>query len=82
MSILTTVLMILLPLLIPLLYFTYSRLSRAFSSMQPLPPLPPGSVGWPYFGETFQLYSNNPLAFFTLKQKRFGVICAPISSNA
>ncbi|KAG6476134.1 abscisic acid 8'-hydroxylase 1-like [Zingiber officinale] len=37
-------------------------------------PLPPGSMGWPYIGETFQLYSNNPNAFFLLKQKRYGPI--------
>ncbi|PKI57262.1 hypothetical protein CRG98_022359 [Punica granatum] len=33
-------------------------------------PLPPGSLGWPYIGETFQLYSQNPNVFFASKQKR------------
>jgi len=32
--------------------------------------LPPGSMGWPYLGETLQLYSQNPNVFFTSKQKR------------
>ncbi|CAN6461424.1 unnamed protein product [Victoria cruziana] len=36
--------------------------------------LPPGSMGWPYVGETFQLYSQNPNAFFSQKQKRYGSI--------
>ena len=33
--------------------------------------LPPGSVGWPYIGETPQLYSQDPTVFFADKQKRF-----------
>ncbi|KAL6008630.1 hypothetical protein ACLOJK_034144 [Asimina triloba] len=37
-------------------------------------PLPPGSLGWPYSGETFQLYSQNPNVFFASKQKRYGSI--------
>ncbi|KAF8781169.1 hypothetical protein HU200_001148 [Digitaria exilis] len=36
--------------------------------------LPPGSMGWPYLGETLQLYSQNPNAFFASKQKRYGEI--------
>ncbi|KAG7577837.1 Cytochrome P450 [Arabidopsis thaliana x Arabidopsis arenosa] len=36
--------------------------------------LPPGSMGWPYLGETLQLYSQNPNVFFTSKQKRYGEI--------
>ncbi|XP_054776661.1 abscisic acid 8'-hydroxylase 4-like [Prosopis cineraria] len=38
------------------------------------PSLPPGSMGWPYIGETPQLYSEDPNVFFSLKQKRYGVI--------
>ncbi|KAL0717435.1 hypothetical protein Bca4012_066757 [Brassica carinata] len=34
--------------------------------------LPPGSMGWPYLGETLQLYSQDPNVFFTSKQKRYG----------
>lgn len=33
-------------------------------------PLPPGTLGWPYIGETFQLYSQNPNVFFASKQKK------------
>ncbi|XP_022155105.1 abscisic acid 8'-hydroxylase 2 [Momordica charantia] len=34
--------------------------------------LPPGSVGWPYIGETFKLYTQNPNSFFSVRQKRYG----------
>lgn len=37
-------------------------------------PLPPGSLGWPYIGETFQLYSQNPNVFFASKIKRYLVL--------
>ncbi|XP_074584486.1 abscisic acid 8'-hydroxylase 3 [Curcuma longa] len=36
--------------------------------------LPPGSMGWPYIGETLQLYSQDPNLFFATKQKRYGEI--------
>ncbi|XP_034676670.1 abscisic acid 8'-hydroxylase CYP707A1-like isoform X2 [Vitis riparia] len=36
--------------------------------------LPPGSMGWPYIGETLQLYSQDPSVFFAAKQKRYGEI--------
>ncbi|XP_059647793.1 abscisic acid 8'-hydroxylase 4 [Cornus florida] len=36
--------------------------------------LPPGPMGWPYIGETLQLYSQNPNVFFAKKQKRYGDI--------
>uniref|UniRef100_A0ACD5ZUD1 Uncharacterized protein n=1 Tax=Avena sativa TaxID=4498 RepID=A0ACD5ZUD1_AVESA len=36
--------------------------------------LPPGSMGWPYIGETLQLYSQNPSVFFASKQMRYGDI--------
>lgn len=36
--------------------------------------LPPGSMGWPYIGETLQLYSLDPNVFFATKQKRYGEI--------
>ncbi|KAL5207481.1 hypothetical protein ABZP36_031916 [Zizania latifolia] len=38
-------------------------------------PLPPGSMGWPYVGETFQLYSSkNPNVFFNMKRNKYGAI--------
>ncbi|GAB2272847.1 hypothetical protein Dimus_007665 [Dionaea muscipula] len=37
-------------------------------------PLPPGSLGWPYVGETFQLYSQNPNVFFAAKQNKYGSV--------
>ncbi|KAL8536573.1 hypothetical protein ACS0TY_011961 [Phlomoides rotata] len=37
-------------------------------------PLPPGTMGWPYIGETFQLYSHNPNTFFASKVKKYGSI--------
>ncbi|RRT48254.1 hypothetical protein B296_00050477 [Ensete ventricosum] len=55
------------------LYLLCSLLPRGFAAGRAAPrklPLPPGSMGWPYVGETFQLYSNNPDTFFALKQKR------------
>ncbi|XP_078148406.1 abscisic acid 8'-hydroxylase CYP707A2-like [Carex rostrata] len=37
--------------------------------------LPPGTMGWPYVGETLQLYSaKNPNIFFTMKEKRYGPV--------
>ncbi|KEH40924.1 putative (+)-abscisic acid 8'-hydroxylase [Medicago truncatula] len=36
--------------------------------------LPPGSMGWPYFGETLKLYTQNPNSFFSTRQKRYGDI--------
>uniref|UniRef100_A0A2N9FZU6 (+)-abscisic acid 8'-hydroxylase n=1 Tax=Fagus sylvatica TaxID=28930 RepID=A0A2N9FZU6_FAGSY len=36
--------------------------------------LPPGSMGWPYIGETLQIYSEDPNVFFATKQKRYGEI--------
>ncbi|CAM8983411.1 unnamed protein product [Rhodiola kirilowii] len=36
--------------------------------------LPPGSMGWPYIGETLQLYSKHPNVFFASKQTRYGEI--------
>eukprot|EP00268_Persea_americana_P011652 TRINITY_DN14905_c1_g1_i2.p1 TRINITY_DN14905_c1_g1~~TRINITY_DN14905_c1_g1_i2.p1 ORF type:complete len:480 (-),score=86.53 TRINITY_DN14905_c1_g1_i2:151-1464(-) len=31
-------------------------------------------MGWPYIGETLELYSQNPNVFFATKQKRYGEI--------
>ncbi|KAG7532613.1 Cytochrome P450 superfamily [Arabidopsis thaliana x Arabidopsis arenosa] len=37
-------------------------------------PLPPGTMGYPYVGETFQLYSQDPNVFFAAKQRRYGSV--------
>jgi (+)-abscisic acid 8'-hydroxylase len=38
-------------------------------------PLPPGTMGWPYIGDTFQLYSaRDPKVFFNHKVKRYGAV--------
>ncbi|CAA2953868.1 abscisic acid 8 -hydroxylase 4-like [Olea europaea subsp. europaea] len=36
--------------------------------------LPPGSMGWPYIGETLQLYTQDPNVFFSDRQTRYGEI--------
>lgn len=33
--------------------------------------LPPGSMGLPYIGETFQLYSQDPNVFFASRVRRY-----------
>lgn len=45
---------------------------KSFVSKRHDLPLPPGSMGWPYIGETFQLYSQDPNVFFASKIKRYG----------
>lgn len=50
--------------------FLFHSLTKFFNSSRRSLPLPPGSLGWPYIGETFQLYSQNPNVFFTAKQQR------------
>eukprot|EP00256_Glycine_max_P056481 XP_014624007.1 abscisic acid 8'-hydroxylase 1 isoform X2 [Glycine max] len=43
-----------------------------FSSKGRQLPLPPGTMGLPYIGETFQMYSQDPNVFFATKIKRYG----------
>ncbi|KAL6952572.1 hypothetical protein U1Q18_046703 [Sarracenia purpurea var. burkii] len=45
-------------------------LLNSFTAARRKLPLPPGSLGWPYVGETFQLYSQNPNVFFASKVKK------------
>ncbi|KAJ3677013.1 hypothetical protein LUZ60_002737 [Juncus effusus] len=59
-------------LLLSLLSFLLMR--KHMRKTQEKPKLPPGSMGWPYIGETLQLYSQDPNIFFASKQKRYGEI--------
>ncbi|KAE9606957.1 putative (+)-abscisic acid 8'-hydroxylase [Lupinus albus] len=58
-------------LFILVLFKTFIKLF--VSKLQHLP-LPPGSMGYPYIGETFQMYSQDPNVFFATKIKRYGSI--------
>ncbi|KAL0365399.1 UNVERIFIED_CONTAM: Abscisic acid 8'-hydroxylase 4 [Sesamum angustifolium] len=70
MDIFSTTIVYILLFLSALLYY---HLSKTRSRKHKLTPkLPPGSTGWPYVGETLQLYSKDPNAFFSDKQKRYG----------
>ncbi|XP_012475521.1 abscisic acid 8'-hydroxylase CYP707A2 [Gossypium raimondii] len=64
------------PLFASILFiFLFNFLLNLFKSKKSRDlPLPPGTLGWPYIGETFQLYSQNPNVFFASKQKRYGSI--------
>ncbi|EER99010.1 abscisic acid 8'-hydroxylase 3 isoform X3 [Sorghum bicolor] len=64
-------------------YFQYARWQKGRGrsggghekqASSSLKSLPPGSMGWPYLGETLQLYSQDPNIFFASKQKRYGEI--------
>ncbi|KAE8727766.1 Abscisic acid 8'-hydroxylase 1 [Hibiscus syriacus] len=63
----------LLPLFASLL-FVFVFLKKFIQSNNRRLPLPPGTMGWPYVGETFHLYSQNPNVFFASKQKRYGSV--------
>ncbi|XP_059663080.1 abscisic acid 8'-hydroxylase CYP707A2-like [Cornus florida] len=54
--------------------FLLNSLLKFLTSARQKLPLPPGSLGWPYIGETFQLYSQNPNVFFASKVKKYGSI--------
>ncbi|XP_023527895.1 abscisic acid 8'-hydroxylase 1-like [Cucurbita pepo subsp. pepo] len=55
-------------------FFFFHSLFKFSASVRRKPPLPPGSMGWPYIGETLQLYSQDPNVFFASKKKRYGPI--------
>ncbi|KAI3673027.1 hypothetical protein L6452_39136 [Arctium lappa] len=55
--------------LVALIWYIFIRRNRTNTAK-----LPPGSLGWPYIGETLQLYSQDPNVFFANKQKRYGEI--------
>lgn len=54
--------------LVSLFSFIFSTKDRR--AVQKGVKLPPGSMGWPYIGETLQLYSRDPNVFFATKQNR------------
>ncbi|KAH7517982.1 hypothetical protein FEM48_Zijuj09G0122200 [Ziziphus jujuba var. spinosa] len=55
--------------------FSYPFLKKLKWNSKSIPyKLPPGSMGWPYIGETLQLYSQDPNIFFATKQRRYGEI--------
>nr|ARW70868.1 abscisic acid 8'-hydroxylase OH2 [Pisum sativum] len=60
-----------------ILVFILKSLFKSFSfssNGKKLLPLPPGSMGYPYIGETFQMYSQDPNLFFANKIKRYGAM--------
>ncbi|XP_055835968.1 abscisic acid 8'-hydroxylase CYP707A1 [Solanum dulcamara] len=61
-------------LLSTLSYYFCFRKSDKSPSKKKTYKLPPGSMGWPYIGETLQLYSQDPNAFFINRQRRYGEI--------
>ncbi|XP_022941670.1 abscisic acid 8'-hydroxylase 1-like [Cucurbita moschata] len=56
------------------IFFFFRSLFKFSAPVRRKPPLPPGSMGWPYIGETLQLYSQDPNVFFASKKKRYGPI--------
>ncbi|XP_062091746.1 abscisic acid 8'-hydroxylase CYP707A1-like [Humulus lupulus] len=60
--------------LLTLLFFHFVIKITYKDGSQKRAKLPPGSMGWPYIGETLQLYSQDPNTFFASKQKRYGEI--------
>ncbi|CAN6685716.1 unnamed protein product [Malus baccata var. baccata] len=52
--------------------FSYYLIQRQKRNSMHKAKLPPGSMGWPYIGETLQMYSMDPNIFFATKQKRYG----------
>ncbi|RXI07164.1 hypothetical protein DVH24_026300 [Malus domestica] len=53
---------------------TIARSSKGVRSRKPRANLPPGSMGWPYVGETMQLYSQNPNVFFSSRHNTYGEV--------
>ncbi|RWR84159.1 abscisic acid 8'-hydroxylase 4 [Cinnamomum micranthum f. kanehirae] len=59
---------------VPILILGYLTMVKHKRKSQSSAKLPPGSMGWPYIGETLDLYSQNPNVFFATKQKSYGEI--------
>ncbi|KAJ4745248.1 Abscisic acid 8'-hydroxylase 2 [Rhynchospora pubera] len=58
---------------ISFLFFLFMRKNHRRAKYNQLR-LPPGYMGWPYVGETLQLYSQNPNLFFSSRIKRYGEV--------
>ncbi|XP_057787540.1 abscisic acid 8'-hydroxylase 4 [Salvia miltiorrhiza] len=56
-----------------LFYYIFSK-KHTKKQKSLTPKVPPGSMGWPYLGETLELYYKDPNIFFSDKQKRYGQI--------
>eukprot|EP00268_Persea_americana_P006357 TRINITY_DN12307_c0_g1_i3.p1 TRINITY_DN12307_c0_g1~~TRINITY_DN12307_c0_g1_i3.p1 ORF type:complete len:476 (+),score=72.80 TRINITY_DN12307_c0_g1_i3:307-1734(+) len=56
------------------IFVTFILVRKSKKIAQTRAKLPPGSMGWPYIGETLELYSQDPNDFFAAKQKRYGEI--------
>ncbi|KAB2617841.1 abscisic acid 8'-hydroxylase 4-like [Pyrus ussuriensis x Pyrus communis] len=68
-------------IVLPLYYFLLIALfsfilllAKQMRAWKPTATLPPGSMGWPYVGETMQLYSQNPNVLFSTRHKRCGEV--------
>ncbi|KAJ3681579.1 hypothetical protein LUZ60_014152 [Juncus effusus] len=76
--IMISILNMLIPVTIAFLfYIIYCLFSYCLKAMcmKTKQELPPGTMGWPYIGETAQLFSTkNSNTFFSLKQKKYGPI--------
>ncbi|XP_073276660.1 abscisic acid 8'-hydroxylase CYP707A2-like [Primulina huaijiensis] len=55
-------------------YLLLNQILRFWSFGKVKSQLPPGTMGWPYIGETLQMYSQNPNTFFASKIKKYGSI--------
>ncbi|KAK7360460.1 hypothetical protein VNO77_02454 [Canavalia gladiata] len=71
---LTTILCLFVSFLFVVLFKSLFKSFFSFTSKGRQLPLPPGTMGWPYVGETFQMYSQDPNVFFASKIKRYGSI--------
>ncbi|WCJ17681.1 cytochrome P450 family 707 subfamily A polypeptide 4 [Euphorbia peplus] len=58
----------------PLIFMKKIRSKKVSSCNKSVAKLPPGSMGWPFVGETLQLYSQDPNLFFSTRQSRYGEI--------
>ncbi|KAL7117057.1 hypothetical protein ACP275_03G047300 [Erythranthe tilingii] len=62
------------PIFILFVSIIYYVFSIKYNSKRKHSKLPPGSMGWPYLGETLQMYSQHPNMFISTRFKRYGEI--------